>query len=210
MPDTPQAPSRENVFTRKIGPLPMWLWVVIVAVPLLVYSLYKQKKTTATASTTGTGTGSTTSASQVPQFVNQTYTTVVPPAAPTAAATPGPSGPAGDHTHTHDHDVTPAVWSGPAVTPVTGGTPPPAPSGVTGGPPSQLGNSLSQAISALRSSGWVVNSIQLSGISGVRNAQIINPANAAQYGSYKVIGWTPHTQGVAGQNFANSVDIGIM
>jgi LysM repeat protein len=124
MPDTTQAPSRENVFTRKIGPLPMWLWVVIIAVPLLVYSLYKQKKSATTPSTTGTGTASTTSASQVPQFVNQTYTTVIPPAAPTAAAVPGPTGPVGDHTHTHDHDIHPAV---PSPAPPQTPTPAPAP-----------------------------------------------------------------------------------
>jgi hypothetical protein len=210
MPDTPQAPSRENVFTRKIGPLPMWLWVVIVAVPLLVYSLYKQKKAATTASTTGTGTSSTTSASQVPQFVNQTYTTVIPPAAPTAAATPGPAGPAGDATHIHNHEIHPPLPPGPAqrVQGPPAGSPPGAPGGSSaGGPSSQVGNTLSQAISAIQASGWQVNSILLQGITGVRNSQGINPTNAAQYGTYKVVGWTPHTQGLTGQYFNNSVDI---
>ena len=76
-----------NVFTRKIGPMPMWAWVAIISVVLIGYAYYRNKQSAAAASTTATGTD----ASQVPQFVNQTYTSVTPP----TAGPPGPTGPAG-------------------------------------------------------------------------------------------------------------------
>jgi LysM domain len=71
------APRKENVFTRKIGPLSMWVWLVIIGGGILAYSLYKSKTAGSTSSTSAAGTD----ASQVPQFVNQTYTTVTPPVA---------------------------------------------------------------------------------------------------------------------------------
>lgn len=38
-------PKRENVFTRKIGPLPMWVWLALVAAVILAYALlHKSKK----------------------------------------------------------------------------------------------------------------------------------------------------------------------
>lgn len=85
----PQRPAggKENVFTRKIGPLPMWAWVAIIGGAILAWSFWKNKTAGSTTSTPATGTD----ASQVPQFVNQTYTTVSPP----VAGPPGPPGPAG-------------------------------------------------------------------------------------------------------------------
>jgi hypothetical protein len=78
-----------NVLTRKIGPLPTWAWVAIVSALLIGYAYWRNKQSSsATADTSATGTD----ASQVPQFVNQTYTSVTPPAAgapPPAAPTPG-------------------------------------------------------------------------------------------------------------------------
>ena len=73
---------RENVFTRKIGPLPMWAWVAIVGAVIIGYAYWKNRQNNA-ASTSST----TADASQVPQFVNQTYTTVQPPSEP--SITPG-------------------------------------------------------------------------------------------------------------------------
>lgn len=96
-PEAP-APQRESrrrggfvsTFTTRIGPLPMWVWLVIVAAILIAWRLYSAK-TSATAQTTqDTGT----SAEDVPQFVNQTYTTVTPPMAGPPGP-PGPPGPAG-------------------------------------------------------------------------------------------------------------------
>ena len=89
-PERPAA-RRENVFTRKIGPLPMWAWVAIIGSVIVVYSLYKRKTagaTTSTASPTGTD------ASQVPQFVNQTFTNPTAPVAgpPGPPGAPGPPG----------------------------------------------------------------------------------------------------------------------
>lgn len=96
----PEAPARgkkENVFTRKIGPLPMWAWVAIIGGAIIAFSFYKSKTSGAASSQTG----STTDASQVPQFVNQTYTQPGPPGPvgptgatgpPGASGSPGPAG----------------------------------------------------------------------------------------------------------------------
>ena len=73
---------RENVFTRKIGPLPMWAWVAIVSAVILGYAYWKNRQ-----SSSSQAQPATTDASQVPQFVNQTYTTVQPPSEP--SITPG-------------------------------------------------------------------------------------------------------------------------
>ena len=79
-----------NVFTRKIGPLPMWAWVAIVSAVILGYAYWKNRQSGSTASQS-----STANASQVPQFVNQTYTTVQPPSAPPGPGATGPQGPQG-------------------------------------------------------------------------------------------------------------------
>jgi LysM repeat protein len=73
-----QAPERRgreggNVFTHKIGPLPMLVWVVVIGGVIVAWSLYKSRTSKQQPQDTGTP------ASDVPQFVNQTYTTVSPP-----------------------------------------------------------------------------------------------------------------------------------
>lgn len=91
----PAAAGGGNVFTHKLGPLPMWQWAGMATAGLLGWALYKNHKsggktgsTTSTTATTAGGSSSPyassalTSASQVPQFINQTYTTVLPPMAP--------------------------------------------------------------------------------------------------------------------------------
>lgn len=77
-----------NVFTRKLGPLPMWGWMAIALLVALGYYLYKKNQSGAT-STAASGTSPSTvntpggvDASLVPQFVNQDYTNVQAPAAP--------------------------------------------------------------------------------------------------------------------------------
>ena len=88
--ETPREPAKkENVFTRKLGPLPMWAWVAIVSAILIGYFYLKNKQS---ASTSPTGTN----ASQIPQFVNQVYTSVTPP----TAEGPEPK----DHDGGEDHD----------------------------------------------------------------------------------------------------------
>jgi hypothetical protein len=72
----PGTPAKQgNVFTRKIGPLPMWAWTGIILTPVVIYGVIARKKAATTASTAAT----TTDASQVPQFVNQTYVSPTPP-----------------------------------------------------------------------------------------------------------------------------------
>ena len=91
------ARGKGNVFTHRIGPLPMWVWVVVIGGVIVAWSLYKSRTSASTSSSTDT-TG--TSAADVPQFVNQTYTTVQAPAVQDdqdtgPAGPPGPPGPAG-------------------------------------------------------------------------------------------------------------------
>jgi hypothetical protein len=96
-PTTAKAPPRggggENVFTHRIGPLPMWAWVAIIGGGLVAYRIYSNKQATAAAATTAT-TADQTNANQVPQFVNQTYVSTGAPLAPgTMAAQGTPGGP---------------------------------------------------------------------------------------------------------------------
>jgi hypothetical protein len=84
-----------NVFTRKVGPLPMWAWMAILAGVAMAYYLYHSSKTKAASSAVAGTTAAQASnaaggvdSSLVPQFVNQTYVENTPPAAPTATSTP--------------------------------------------------------------------------------------------------------------------------
>lgn len=86
------APKHENVFTHKLGPLPMWVWVSIAAAILVAWRLYSSKKAAAAngtstgAQTSGSSTGGTAGLSNsedVPQFVNQSYTDVTAPSSTT-------------------------------------------------------------------------------------------------------------------------------
>ena len=67
-----------ETFTRKIGPLPMWAWTAIVGAVIVGWAWWKNRQSGSSSSTTS----STANASQVPEFVNQTYTSVQPPSAP--------------------------------------------------------------------------------------------------------------------------------
>ena len=103
------APERANrsgnVFTRKIGPLPMWGWMAIAGLLAIFYYLYKKNQANqqTAASTAAANTTGSTDQSLVPQFVNQTYVNGTPPAAPnvtvnntvpTSTATPTTPAPA--------------------------------------------------------------------------------------------------------------------
>lgn len=92
-----QAPERTapaqgggNVFTNKIGPLPMWAWLAIAAGILVVWRYFASKSASAQAAAATTA---STPADQVPQFVNQVYTTSTAPSAPAGAPVPSPSTP---------------------------------------------------------------------------------------------------------------------
>ncbi len=69
------APKRENVLTHRLGALPTWVWIAIGGGLILLWTVYKGR-TQPSSQTTAT---SATPADQVPQFVNQTFTTVSPP-----------------------------------------------------------------------------------------------------------------------------------
>lgn len=48
-----EPPRRENVFTRKLGPLPMWVWLVIVAAIILLYVIWSSSKKKQPAASSG-------------------------------------------------------------------------------------------------------------------------------------------------------------
>jgi hypothetical protein len=92
--DAPSPPKSSGgggklgIWGKKYGPLPLWGWAAILLVFGLLF-LYIKNKNSAASTSTSADAGSTTAADstgagQVPQFVNQTYTTVSPPAAPAA------------------------------------------------------------------------------------------------------------------------------
>jgi hypothetical protein len=119
----PGAPSgstagrRENVFTHKIGPLPMWGWLAIVAAALIGWRLYSNK-TNAAAQQQQQGTPTDTSANTVPQFVNQTYvSTSAPIGTGGQASTPTNPSPVGDQPGSQPKPTTTiAGWHYPAPT----------------------------------------------------------------------------------------------
>lgn len=80
-----ETPSRESSspFTRKLGPLPVWAWMAVGLAVALGYYFWKKNSAASTTSTDATS--STDTSGQVPQFVNQTYTTVTPPSPPPTA-----------------------------------------------------------------------------------------------------------------------------
>jgi hypothetical protein len=105
-----------NVFTRKIGPLPMWGWMGIVLLLAVFYYLYKKNSssTAYSSSPSSVNTPGGVDASLVPQFVNQTYTTVEPPTAPnvtvnnnTGGTTPPPAPSNLQETFSKGHVITP-------------------------------------------------------------------------------------------------------
>src|SRR5215469_10437169 len=82
-----QPQSSGNVFTRKIGPLPMWAWMAITLVLAIGFYLYNKKKNANANASSGSPSGAPNTpggvdASLVPQFVNQVYNQEQPPPAP--------------------------------------------------------------------------------------------------------------------------------
>jgi hypothetical protein len=110
--------GRENVFTHKIGPLPMWAWVGIAGGGLVAWRLYSNKNAANQAAQSGTSTSSTdTSANTVPQFVNQTYVSTTAPASSgtdSGPATPVNPAPTGTSTQPKPTTTLPGSWHYPA------------------------------------------------------------------------------------------------
>jgi hypothetical protein len=119
-PETAPAGRGENVFTHKIGPLPMWAWVGIAAAVLVGWRLYSSKKAAASTSGTSTTAADSTAANTVPQFVNQTYVSTSAPLGPGPAA----------GTPVNPSPVSPAPSSQPKPTTTIAGWAYPAPSGL--------------------------------------------------------------------------------
>jgi hypothetical protein len=61
----PKTAKKENAFTRKIGPLPMWVWLAIIGGAVLVWAFYESKKSASQSAS------STTSASTQPPEIVQ-------------------------------------------------------------------------------------------------------------------------------------------
>lgn len=80
-----------NVFTKQIGPLPMWGWMGVALAAALAYFFWHKNKAAATAASP-TNTPATTNSSLIPQFVNQVYTGNAPPVEPPIVGPPGPKG----------------------------------------------------------------------------------------------------------------------
>jgi hypothetical protein len=87
-------PSSNNVFLRKVGPLPMWGWMAVVLLLAVLFYMYHKSHSSSSGSSTLLANGTSTTAqnsanaaggvdaSLVPQFVNQVYNQETPPAAP--------------------------------------------------------------------------------------------------------------------------------
>lgn len=76
-----------NVFTRKVGPLPMWAWMGIALLIAVGYYLIKKNSSANSNSAAGTSPSTVNTpggvdSSLVPQFVNQVYNQETPPPAP--------------------------------------------------------------------------------------------------------------------------------
>jgi len=81
--------KKGNIFTRKIGPLPMWVWLTIGIAIVVGFALYKSRTSSSGAGSQADQSATGTDASQIPQFVNQTYTTVTPPTPPAPVSATG-------------------------------------------------------------------------------------------------------------------------
>ena len=116
-----RAPARasvKNVFTNKLGPFPMWAWLVIGGGGIIAWAWWRSRQQAQTAASSAADTS--VPADQVPQFVNQTYTTVTPPSVtvsepgstpgpPGNPGPPGPAGPAGPVTYPRPRPAVPAA-----------------------------------------------------------------------------------------------------
>lgn len=167
---SPEAPPREGrarggflgTFTNKIGPLPMWVWLVIVAGILVAWRVYSNRKTASQAASTDTGT----SASDVPDFINQTYVTGSPP----VQGPPGPAGAPGAPGH-------PGAAGAPGE-PGAPGTPGKrGPAGHTGRPaPAEKPEELTRTWTSIGGSTYAQVAQRLLGNANIHN---LHPANAA-------------------------------
>ena len=167
-----------NVFTQKIGPLPMWVWLVMAAGLLLGWAfLDAKKKQSAAATSTAAQTATETGAAQVPQFVNQTYTTVQAPSAPAP--------PAGGHGKwgTMPPTTPPTTPQSATPQPGTGNTSPA--SGSTGSPYGPGGVGTGAGYSLLN---FASNPFTTARLAGQSASSVAARAKAAGYIVYNIVG----------------------
>lgn len=71
-----------NFWTQKVAGVPMMVWGLLVVGGIVLFAYLRKKSGSGNTSSTAAqqATADETAASQVPQFVNQTYTSVYPPA----------------------------------------------------------------------------------------------------------------------------------
>jgi hypothetical protein len=133
----PESGGGGNVFTRKLGPLPMWGWMGIVALIAVLYYLFRKNQAANSAASAAqtpatNNTPGGVDSSLVPQFVNQVYNQETPPPAPNVTVnntttTPPPVTPPppdnDDHDHDHDHGNGSGSGNGSSS---SSGPPPPA------------------------------------------------------------------------------------
>jgi LysM repeat protein len=126
-PGEPQG-GKLGVFSSKLGPLPLWAWLAIITIIALVYYVYSQKKNSNSNSSTSNSTGSDEeSSSLIPQFVNQTYTQVLPPSPPNPSNPSQPAPPqqtqtGGQTTTPPTQTTTPPTSTGSSKPPTTSTT----------------------------------------------------------------------------------------
>jgi len=100
----PKARGKLGIWAKKYGPLPAWAWVSIGLVIVLgVLYLRSRNSTASNAASTSSDTtaADSTGAGQIPQFVNQTYTTVQPPSAPSPPPSVSTTPPVGNQIPGH-------------------------------------------------------------------------------------------------------------
>lgn len=85
-PATSGGGGKLGVWKKKYGPFPLWGWGILLVGAILAYLYYKNRNTAASSNASNTTAADTTGAGQIPQFVNQTFTTVTPPSAPSTSA----------------------------------------------------------------------------------------------------------------------------
>lgn len=89
--DAPGTPTSSGggklgVWKKKLGPFPAWVWALLALAAVLIYLYYRSQNASNSSNASSTTAADTTGAGQIPQFVNQTYTTVTPPTAPATSS----------------------------------------------------------------------------------------------------------------------------
>lgn len=80
---------------KKLGPFPVWVWAALVLGIVVLYIMWRNRSQSQSSGTNAMTDTGLTSAAQIPQFVNQTYTNSSPPSSSTTPVTSQPNPHAG-------------------------------------------------------------------------------------------------------------------